>query len=48
MPSEVPPTEKRAYFMAGIEDVLQELVGGGSKMAGDEVMPQTQVALPAG
>ena len=48
MSAGMPPAGQLAYFVAGVEDVLQGLIGGSGKMAGVEVMPQAQMALFAG
>ena len=48
MPAGIAPAGKLAYFMAGVEDELQGLVGRGGQMTGVEVMPQAQMALLAG
>ena len=39
---------KLAYFMAGIEDELRDVIDRGGKMAGVEVVPKAQMALLAG
>ena len=48
MPAGIAPAGKLAYFMAGVEDKPQGLIGGSSKMAGVEVMPRAQIKLLAG
>ena len=48
VPTGIPLTGQLAYFVACVEDILQGFIGGCGKMAGVEVMPQTQMALFAG
>ena len=48
VPAGIPPAGPLTYFVVGVEDVLQGLIGGSGKMAGVEVMPQAQMALLAG
>ena len=44
-PAQELPAGEFSYFVAGVEDELQSLIGGSDKMVGVKVMPQAQVAL---
>ena len=46
MPARESPTGKLAYFLAGVEDQLLGLIGGGVKIGRVEVTLKVQVALP--
>ena len=39
------PAGRAPYFVAGVEDKLLGLIGGGVKIGGVEVTPKVQVAL---